>query len=174
MLTNLTEVFIILIPTHSAWPASVKEIARATAYSERAVRTATNEMMIAGMLCRLPGRPAAYRVEPDQRSTILFHRGSSVHETSRSSDTDSHYWVYWFHLLGFLLAVVEWCGTPASAQVTAYVQSSQARDLYYVHEPAFLLNGIPVPRPEQYVGEEYLEGLSLTVTLVSDWLSAYR
>ncbi len=154
-------------------PATVKEVVRATAYTDRSVRTAAGEMALAGMIHRLPERPARYRVEPESWLRLLFSTETGDQPASARRADDSPHWRYWAQLLAFLLAVVEWQSFPRGDQVTDYVLSSQARDLYYHHEMAFVLNSISVPNPEHYVGEEYLEGLSLTLTLVSEWLSTY-
>jgi len=154
-------------------PATVKEVARATAYSERSVRTAAVEMALAGMIHKRPGRPARYRVEPEPWLRLLSSTGSGNQPASARMADDSPHWCYWAQLLAFLLAVVEWQSLPRSDRITEYVLSSQARDLYYHHEMAFALNNISVPNPEHYVGEEYLKEFSLTLTLVSEWLSTH-
>jgi len=123
--------------------ATVREIASATGYYERAVRRAVEEMAAARFLIPARTAPAAYSVNPDGWASAL------------ELPDDPPLWRYWNENYSFLLNLLEWFAK--SEKASSYLLSSRARDLMERHESIFEIHGIDIPFPEDYPGEAYLE-----------------
>ncbi len=121
---------------------TVREIAAATGYYERAVRRAVDEMTLARLLRAARSTPTSFSVDVQVWARTL----ELPDEVPR--------WEYWYEGFSFLLGLVEWC--TKSEDASPYVASSRARDLMESHGSVLELRGIEAPVPEDHPGEEYL------------------
>ncbi len=123
--------------------ATVREIASATGYYERAVRRAVEEMAAARFLIPARTAPAAYSVNAEAWARAL------------DLPDDPPLWRYWNENYSFVLNLLELCVTNEKA--SPYLLSSRARDLMENHGSIFEIHGIDIPFPEDHPGEAYLE-----------------
>ncbi len=150
--------------------ATVKRMVDALSYSRMAISKAAREMARARLVEKTADRPVGYFVHVRPWSEVLRLDPFSEPESAVTKEFGVPPWRFWPQLFAFLSDVCRWTQLQASGQRSAYLLSSQARDLYYNHQQAFVLNGIPVPEPEAYKGEQYLEAFHTTLTVTSDWL----
>ena len=150
--------------------ATVKRMVDALSYSRMAIYKAAREMARARLVEKTADRPIGYFVHVRPWSEVLRLDPFSEPESAVTKEFGVPPWRFWPQLFAFLSDVCRWTQLQASGQRSAYLLSSQARDLYYNHKQAFVLNGIPVPEAEAYKGEQYLEAFHTTLTVVSDWL----
>jgi len=141
--------------------ATVRNLAQASAYTPAAVRRAAQEMEAAAFIRGTHSRPVAYYVDPARWTAMLD--GSGPADSGQG-------WRNFAQIFAFLAWVGAW--GDDQRDVSAYVASTTARDLYETHRPAFELNRIPVPDPARSTGAAYLDGFAATVRMVSDWLEA--
>ena len=108
-------------------PADLKVIAAATAYTERALRTATEEMTLAGFIHEIEGRPSSFFAEPEAWGRVLY-----TPRADREAQAAGQFlpqWRFWAAGFVFLAYVVEWADTAEREGWSDYVASSRARDL---------------------------------------------
>jgi hypothetical protein len=148
---------------------TVRRLVEALGYSKAAITVAAREMAQARLIHETPGRPTGYFIEKEPWTRLLNLDSSEATSVKTSSAVPG--WRFWPQLFAFLSHASRWAGTHLRKRLTTYVLSSQARDLYYLHQQAFTLNGISLPQPERYRGAEYLEGFHLTLKNLSQWLS---
>jgi len=127
-------------------PGSLKAITAATGYSERMIRTAANEMVLAGLIVEVPGRPSSFYVEPRRWAQLLLpdDRHASGDEPSLPP------WRFWAAILAFLCDVRHWAHEAKRAKWSEYVAASRARDLYDGHLKRLHQAGI---RPPAHVSD---------------------
>lgn len=101
---------------------TVRQVVEATGYTDRAVRTALEEMERAGFVIRSSGHPTAYRVDPDRWAPLLGLE-AAVPE-----------WRQWAILYGFLTTVARWSEEAAAAGWSPYVFASRGRSLVETHQ----------------------------------------
>lgn len=121
-------------------PQSVKQIVSATAYTDRAVRTAVEEMARAGFVLQSTGRPATYRAERDPWVRLLGPAPAEKPSPAWSEDIPP--WRSWASAYAFLVAVAEWAQQAQGAEWSAYVLGSRARSLLETHVGALTLAGL--------------------------------
>jgi hypothetical protein len=110
--------------------AGLKAITVATGYSDRAMRTAAEEMALARFIHEVQGPPSAYRADPAAWARVLeIHRLAARAEPEPSIPP----WSFWSVAFAFLAAVVEWAGAAEREAWSDYVASSRARDLVESH-----------------------------------------
>jgi hypothetical protein len=143
--------------------ANLKVITAALRYTERSVRTATGEMVLAGFVREIRGRPSSFYVEPQHWAAALQSYRADSSENSLPP------WHYWAAVLSFLTAVDHWGGEATEHGWSKYVASSRARDLYERHEGELVRAGIALPPAESATGEAFLEVFSMAVARVDDW-----
>lgn len=142
----------------------LKALATATGYSERMIRTATEEMVLAGFLVEVDGRPSSFYVEPDPWAEVLYTLRPKPDRPSFPP------WKYWAGVLAFLCAVARWSDTAVEEDWTDYVAASHARDVYDDHEGRIRRAGIRVsPPPPASQGERSLEGFREVVEEIRSW-----
>jgi hypothetical protein len=145
-----------LLGIRGSW-ASVKDMAAATCYSNRAIRRAAEDMAAARLIKAKAETPAEYHVYSQHWAKIL-----EVQEPLPL-------WRFWHPPFAFVAQCLQWLEGDASKE-TSYVTSSQARDLFEIHRSTFSWNQIAVPDPGDYRGAEYLDGFYETVSRLLDWL----
>ncbi len=136
-----------LLLGRSGVAADLKLIAAATAYTERAIRTATEEMVQAGFIHEIEGRPSSFFADGKAWASVL-----EAHRPTRPERTASAVppWRFWAAGYAFLSGVLEWAESAQAEGWTPYVASSRARDLVEKHgrnlrqaqlDPRFLVSG---------------------------------
>ena len=136
--------------------ATIREIATATAYYERAVRRAVEELAAARFLIAARTTPAAYSANPESWADVL------------ELMDDPPRWRYWNENYAFVLHLLEWFIQNESS--TPYVSSSRARDVMLQHASVFAVHGIKTPFQEDYPGDAYLEPFMETAETLIDRL----
>jgi hypothetical protein len=150
-----TDILSYLLGIRGSW-ASVKDMAAATCYSNRAIRRAAEEMAAARLIYAKAGTPTEYHVYPQLWAQLL-----EIREPIPS-------WRFWHAPFAFVAHCLQWMEENISRDAT-YVMSSHARDLFERHRQAFTWNQIAVPEPGDYRGVDYLEAFSDTVMKLVDW-----
>lgn len=84
--------------------ADLKAITLATGYSDRAMRTAAEEMGLAGFIEPIEGPPSAYRAEAKAWALVLDHGRRAGH---RPPEPTIPTWRYWSVVFAFLTSVME-------------------------------------------------------------------
>lgn len=140
-------------------PAELRALSGMGGYSDRALRTAADEMALAGLIQALPGSPLTYRADVGKWGGVLIDAGLPRIPP----------WHPWATVFAFLAGVVEWCRQAEAGGWSAYVASSRARDLVAAHEKAFRHAGIFLPDATQTVGAAYLGRFGEIVELLSTW-----
>lgn len=135
-------------------------VIEATGYTDRAVRTATEEMVLAGLVREIEGRPSSFYVDPEPWARVL------------RSDPSIPPWHYWSALFPFLTAVDRWGRKAGEEDWTDYVASSRARDLYERHERRLVRAGIESIAPETMRGTRFLGAFHALLLSIRDWIPA--
>lgn len=146
---------------------NLKLIATATGYTERTIRTATEEMVLAGLIQEIEGRPSAFYVDPEPWAHLL----QVQRPEDPSGEPSMPPWQFWAAIFAFLASVSNWAAEARQHDWTDYVASSKARDLYDEHERRLKQAGLGLvlPSPERAQGTKYLELFHETVGQVCDW-----
>ena len=145
--------------------ADLKTIALATAYSDRAMRTAAEEMSLAGFIHRMEGPPGEYRADPSAWDGVLgFHRAT----TQATANPGVPRWRFWSIAFAFLTTVIDWERQAIREEWSDYVASSRARDLMEVQRRRLrhmhvVMDGGDAP------GAAYLASFRDIVEQVSAW-----
>lgn len=150
------DVLSFLLGIGGAW-ASVKDISEATYYSNRAVRRAADDLIVARLVHSKAETPTQYRVSPNPWAQLL-----QMQEPLPS-------WRFWQPVFAFV-AHFSKCLEEEKFKEGSYLASTQARDLFEHHRSAFSWNQISVPDPKDFRGSEYLDGFQDTVLKLADWL----
>lgn len=144
--------------------APVSGIAGATGYSGSAVRTAAEEMVLAGFAQRLDGAPAAYCVDHRAWAGPL-----QLRPTASSKGPDVPPWRYWASVFAFLAAVEAWAAEAEAVEWSPYVASSRARDLVEDHARSLATARLRLPDPREPGGAAFLEDLERGMQHVHMW-----
>jgi len=145
--------------------AGLKVIAAATAYSERAIRTATREMTLAGFIQEIEGRPSSFCANGRAWNLVLqTHRHDSQEQVPAVPR-----WRFWAAVFAFLAGVIEWSEKAHAEGWSPYVASSRARDLVESHGRRLRQAEVDVRPPDSWRGAEYLLGFEDLVLDVQRW-----
>lgn len=147
-------------------PADLKTISLATAYTGRALRTATAEMALAGFLDEIPGPPDAYRAQPERWAQVL-----AVGSGRASADHGSVLapWRFWSVIFALLVEVTEWEREAQQAGWSAYVASSRARDLMDRYRRPLRSAGLILAPGAEARGAVFLAEFQSAVEQVAEW-----
>jgi hypothetical protein len=145
-------------------PAAVSLMAAATAYSGRAVRTAAEEMAMAGFIERLDTAPVAYTADHTAWAGVL-----RLFRLSASRTPDVPPWRYWSVVFAFLADVDCWARDADEQGWSPYVASSHARDLVADHARHLRIAGLRLPDPSAAGGAAFLEDLAAEMDKVHAW-----
>lgn len=148
-------------------PADLKLIAAATAYSERAVRTAAAEMALAGFIREIGGRPPSFCAEAKAWAPVLQGRRPG----SRGEAPAVPPWRFWGAGFAFLVGVLEWAQRVQEEDWSPYVASSRARDLVERHARPLRQARLDVRPSTSARGAQYLLELEDLVRQVLAWTS---
>ena len=105
--------------------ADLKVIATATAFTTTALRTAADEMTLAGFIREIEGPPSAYYADVKAWAELL-----QAYRPDMPDAVPFPRWHFWYAIFVFLARVIEWADTAESSKRTGYVVSSRAYDLY--------------------------------------------
>jgi hypothetical protein len=147
--------------------ADLKVISAATAYTDRAVRTATEEMTVAGFIHEIEGRPSSFYADPTAWAQVLH-----PHPTDRVSPGDEPKfprWRFWSAVFAFLAAVIDWSSKTERAGWSGYVASSRARDTVEKHERRLRQAQVGLSVKTQARGVDFLPAFEELVEQVETW-----
>jgi hypothetical protein len=147
-------------------PADLKAISLATAYTGRALRTATAEMTLAGFVDEIPGPPDAYRTQPERWAHVLV-AGSARSSTDQRSILPP--WRFWSVIFALLVAVIDWEREAQHAGWSSYVASSRARDLLDRYRRPLRSAGLILAPDAAARGAEFLAEFQAAVEQVAEW-----
>lgn len=142
--------------------AELRAIVAAAGYSDRAVRTAAEEMALARFIHPLPGPRAAYRADPGAWGPVLEVRRSGRGAGPHPGLPRWHHWSFAF---AFLADVVGWAEEAEREHWSEYVASSRARDLVEAHRERFRY--LELDPAEDALGTAYLGAFRDVVEQVS-------
>jgi hypothetical protein len=145
-------------------PASVSLTAAATSYSGRAMRTAAEEMALAGFIERMDTAPVTYVADHTAWAAVLRLIKLNAQRTPEVPQ-----WRYWSAVFAFLAEVDCWAREADEAGWSAYQASSRARDLVADHARAVQLAGLRLPDPQAGGGAAFLEDLAAEMDRVHAW-----
>ena len=144
--------------------APVSAIAGATGYSGSGVRTAAEEMVLAGFAKRVEAAPTAYCADHRAWAGVL-----QLRVTSSAKGPEVPPWRYWATVFAFLAGVDAWAAEAEEAEWSAYVASSRARDLVEDHARSLRIAKLRLPDPREPGGAAFLEDLERGMKHVHDW-----
>jgi hypothetical protein len=144
--------------------ATVAAIAEATAYSTRALRTAAEELVLAGFAKRVDASPVAYCVDHRAWAGLLHLRNPMG---VRGPEVPA--WRYWASVFAFLADVLDWTAEAEAAEWSAYVASSRARDLVRDHAGPLRAVRMRLPDPREPGGAAFLEDVERGMQHVHAW-----
>ncbi|HST58046.1 MAG TPA: MarR family transcriptional regulator [Longimicrobium sp.] len=144
--------------------ATVSTLSEATGYSGSAVRTAVEEMVLAGFVRRLEGSPTAYCADHRAWAGVLLFR-----PTSSPKGPDAPPWRFWAAIFAFLADLEAWAAEAEAAEWSPYVASSRARDLVEDHARTLRMAKLRLPDPREPGGAVFLEDLERGMKHVHEW-----
>lgn len=145
--------------------ADLREITTMTGYSERMIRTATEEMALAGFILEIEGRPSSFYADPDSWEDVL-RAGSPVPRERRSAIAP---WRFWAAFFAFFCDVSDWGRKARDQHWTEYVAGSRSRDLVERHAPRLQKAGIRPLGPGMTEVTHHLETFHDVVERVRSW-----
>lgn len=145
--------------------ASVSAIAGAMGYSGSTVRTAAEEMVLAGFATRTGTGPAAYCVDHRAWAGVLHLR-----LTASPKGPDVPPWRSWAAVFALLADVAAWAAEAAGEQWSGTLASSRARDLVRDHAGALPAAGrLRLPDPGEPGGAAFLDDLERGMQHLHAW-----
>lgn len=138
-------------------PQDIKSLSRATAYSNRAVRRAAEEMAEARLIRAVQDSPVTYATDAEAWLAVL------------QLDPPPPRWVPWHQLFPFVERLVEIL-THLDREGARYTASSRLRDLMETYAQTLGNFDRHLPDPTQYQGEKYLERFLAFVPRFEAWL----
>lgn len=148
--------------------ADVKVLAAASGYTERMVRTATREMVLARFIYETDGHPSTFYARHEPWAHVLeFVRLDGPDPGGPSIPP----WRFWSAALGFLCSVALWGQRAHEDSWSDYVAASKARDIYEAHVRRLRQAGLELDGSGHASGEEYLPSFRDTVGRVASWVA---
>lgn len=147
--------------------AILRTIALATGYTTRAVRSAVDDMHLAGLITRVEGPPPTFYVAYRLWIPVL-----AAHSLRAKSDPIRIVpaWRYWAAIFGFLAKVVHAADEARAANWTPYIASSRARDLVETYEVPFKRARLPLPVATGARGADYLDEFESLMHAMEKWV----
>jgi hypothetical protein len=150
--------------------ADLKAITVAAGYTDRAMRTAAEEMALARFIHQVQGPPNAHRADHQAWAQVLdVQRLDSTPEPRPSIPP----WRFWAVAFAFLAEVKFWAQQAEQEGWSAYVASSRARDMVDSHRHRLRYVQWHLPEPVAARGAEYLEVFGRLVEQASNWTKQY-
>jgi hypothetical protein len=147
--------------------ADLKVIAAATAYTERAVRTATEEMTVAGFIHEIEGRPSSFFADPTAWAQVLQPHPADPKPPGEERNFPR--WRFWSAVFAFLAGVIDWSSKTERAGWSTYVASSRARDILEEHDRRLRQAQVGLPVMTQARGVDFLRAFEEVVEQVETW-----
>lgn len=156
-----------LLGVHGA-AAGLRVLSLATGYTERAIRTATEDMELAGFIHRIDGHRPEYRADHQAWAKVL-----EIYQLRPPPEPGPAIppWRFWSPVFAFLCHVIEWAEETVQHKQSAYLASSRARDLVEAHGAGLRRAHVPVPESSGVRGVEYLEVFYELVVRTRAWAS---
>ena len=152
--------------------ATVKVISKATGYTPTAVRSAVREMALARLVQETADRPAGYSVRSKPWAELLELRPLGPEKLDKERGLfEPPRWRFWRPLFAFLASTVAWTDSDRPQQTSAYLLSSEARDLFEDYREAFRYNSIEVRPAEHVEGTDFLDVFRHNLQVTKDWLA---
>lgn len=145
--------------------AGLRDVAAATAYTDRMIRTATDEMILAGFISEIEGRPSSFYADPERWTPVLDARW---HPDPTGAGPIPP-WRYWSAVFAFLCDVSRWAMNATKDGWSEYVASSRARDLYETHQARLQRAGVRSSPPAAGPGARYLVDFHRLLEGVRSW-----
>jgi hypothetical protein len=120
------------------------------------------------------GRQSARYVAPVRQWAALlqFHTAPNPPgSASRSGQAGVPTWQPWADVFACLADTAEWA--QKTDEVSDYLLSSQARDVYERYRHVFESSELDVPRPDDYRGAAYLDAFATTVERLASWIDRH-
>jgi hypothetical protein len=149
--------------------ADLKVIAAATAYTERAIRTATEEMSLAGFIHEIHGRPSSFYAEPEAWARLL--QVYRIDGDRPPAEPALPPWRFWVAVFAFLARVVEWSDSADSEAWTTYVARSRARDILDSCRRQLRQAQVRLPSSSTARGADFLRDFEDLVHEAGTWTS---
>jgi hypothetical protein len=140
--------------------ADLRALTVATGYSDRALRTAADEMALARFVRGVAGTPSAYRADPEAWMPLLGAGGGPPGVPR---------WQFWSVAFAFLAAVAAWEREASLHGWSCYVASSRARDLMELHGRRMRYLSAQLDSGDEARGVEYLDVFQETVQRIAHW-----
>lgn len=150
--------------------ADLKVIAAATAYSERAIRTATEEMTLAGFIHEIEGRPSSFYADPTSWATVLQSR--RLGGGGGTAANGLPLWRFWSAAFAFLAQAIDWSSEQERKGWTHYVAGSRARDLVEAQTRRLRQAQIELHPTASGPGGDFMSVFGELVRRVARWTSA--
>lgn len=147
--------------------ASTKEAAEALGYTDVAVRTAAQEMVLAQFVEATPDRPVLYAADPEAWAGLLGFGGGSGSQEGYDAPPR---WQHWAGVFAFLADVLAWVEAGREAGWSPYVWSSRARDLCERHRKGLDVIGLRCVDAERHRGTAYLSAFARSIRDVAEWV----
>lgn len=138
-------------------PQDIKSLSRATAYSNRAVRRAAEEMAEARLIRSVQDSPVSYATDAEAWLAVL------------QLDPPPPRWVPWHQVFPFVERLME-IFSHLDREGVRYTASSRLRDLTDTYAQTLRNLNHQLPDPTQYRGEEYLDRFLTYVPRFEAWL----
>lgn len=146
--------------------AGLKVIAAATAYSERMIRTATEEMVLAGFITEIQGRPSSFRVDPEPWAAALEIHRPELDDPRPAIPP----WRFWAAVFAFTCDVSAWAEDAGNADWSTYVAGSKAIDLFERHRKRLRQAGLEHLPLDAPVRDSPIGAFHETVEVVCAWI----
>jgi hypothetical protein len=146
--------------------ASLPVLSIATGYTERTLRRATDDMVLAGLIHRIEGNPTQFYAYTQPWAEILESFRLVVPSMNRPAIPP---WRFWSSIFAFLAQVIDWAAKAQIEAASEYVASSRARTLMELYEPHLKRARIPVGSRNAARGASYLEEFAATVESIASW-----
>lgn len=144
----------------------LKRIALATAYSDRAMRTAAEEMALARFIYHVEGPPSEYRADPETWKGVLnFHQANPRYDANSFMPR----WHFWSVAFAFLTSVIDWEHQAIQSGWSDYVASSRARDLMERHRSPLRYADVAMTSYNDARGADYLTSFAEIVQEIAGW-----
>ena len=143
-----------------AW-ASVRVLAAATGYTDRAVRSAVEDMAAAGLIddLEIEGEPIAYRATGTTWARLL-----EIEKPPR--------WCHWHERFTFVVAFLDWAKTSRAHQVSRYALGALGRELIERHRAAFDRDRVVLWKSTKG-GDDPAAFIEDSVNTLSTWIVAH-
>jgi len=152
-----SDLLALLLAQNGEW-INTTSIAQAIDYSPFAVRRAAEGMTAAGLIETTGRKPFRYRVNISPWCELLAMDGG-VPE-----------WCHWKGVYSFCASLISEFGEGNNEDRSAYLLSSELRDLVEEHEDTFRLIKIDYPEPQEHIGEDYLGAINAFLLDLAKWI----